>query len=715
MTHLFYMTPNQMNALISMEMSMRTIFSAKKKVSSTPESVGIGGTGDITPQAALDALGGIPLDTLDQAYGVAVLGSDLLIKPVNIPDLNANIAPTVHLPSVIETTQKVECHITNYSNQRAYALTNVIGGSASLYTYDDFIADMESTDYYNYPIDNTSESSEYDTFHKPGTIVFTASNIAGTGGFTLNGKVYSFDIVEHLPAPVSITWPTVNYVNTVDHILVESDNVYDAIYNAPTDIIFELAEDINFTLNLRTQTVFVNGYANASQFNFTDLLENKLYYVRARAKYSYGGNTNILSAWSTVISFATVAKFPLSEVQLLHNNYLQAWQEFGRYISMSDDSNYLAIAAPSEYHSGDENHGSQNGSISIFKKAVANDIPNQVYQNLYYLNNKIYSNDGANIGKVAFSDDGRYLFVVNDFVEYIKVFKSTTTPITWDNPVEVLNITPDESITNSNRFGYAFSISNTVNGFIYLVARDLNHNVSVYKFNTTTETIDSSVVLIYPTIATNLDPNFGISIKINGNGDRIIVGASLGEAVYDGDGYPITCGVACLYQRTGDTWAFAHRFDPIDVNTPQQSFGEIVSINHAGTEVIIASNYRTQLHVFREINSLWTRSAVHSVQTLSEDSNFDSVTYITISGDDTSLFLTLFDSIFGTSLVSRFTKDINNNYVKKYYLNTSSTHSQNYFGKEIAVSNNGNIVAISDYENDYNQSLSAPGAVYIFE
>ena len=309
------MTPNQMTEYLLLEMSMRTVFSAKKRVSSVPETIEIGGTSASTAQAALTALEGIASSQLDVPDGVAVLDSNELVKPENIPPLFAPIEPMVVIPSTsIEVGQKIDCVVTNYDSQREYVFGNAFSGHAILHSYDDMINQLETAEIYNVNSSVTPgvvTSSSHPNIKNPGTIVYTAPGVAGPGGFVLNGKLFSIDIVQPYMGPPVINYPLNNAVITTSTITIDATfgDYYGDIsklYDGFRRFNYELSDDINFTNIIAQDTI------DYTQINITipDLLDNKLYYIRIRNtgwRTVDGGSLVLLpwSEWSTTRSFAT--------------------------------------------------------------------------------------------------------------------------------------------------------------------------------------------------------------------------------------------------------------------------------------------------------------------------------------------------------------------------------------------------------------------------
>lgn len=594
---------------------MRTIFSAKKRVSSVPETIEIGGTSASTAQAALTALEGIASSQLDVPDGVAVLDSNELVKPENIPPLFAPIEPMVVIPSTsIEVGQKIDCVVTNYDSQREYVFGNAFSGHAILHSYDDMINQLETAEIYNVNSSVTPSvvtSSSHPNIKNPGTIVYTAPGVTGPGGFVLNGKLFSIDIVQPYMGPPTITYPLNNAVILTNTITIEAtfgDYYGDTskLYDGLLKFNYELSDDVNFTNIIEQYTI---DYYNQIHITIPNLLDNKLYYIRIRNTgwHIEGEGSLVLlpwSEWSTTRSFATDIAPLFQEIQIVTDANEIDYEEMGGAVHLSQDGTLLAVGQIGKQQSL---YSSVYGSVAIYNKQP---------DNTFVLNAELFSPTA--LGQVWFgsaltmSADKTTLFTsapngTFDFSNDGKVYAHRcTTPGDWTTAAIAYEILPPIP-TQNQRFGADLKCVKQAN---VLGVSDYLFQLHIFSFTDTDATLQTTIT---PPVLPNI--NFGSSFDFSANGQRLIVGAPLSFHSLNLSGNPIECGAVYVYDYNGTTWNLTASLfpdDPDNESIAGRLFGCQAAISYDGSEIIVCQNYGSIpykfISAFKLIDNAWVKT-----------------------------------------------------------------------------------------------------------
>lgn len=670
---------------------MRTIFSAKKKIIATPEAIDIGGTNGASLQTAMAALGGIKHEELDVANGLAILGNDSKVKPINIPPLAFDIIPTVYLPvTSTEVGTIVKCVITNYDSRRTYTVSPIGTGTAVLKTYDDLVqCVINNGGDLNFNNNVPPPGVTFNNCVAPGTILYTAPNTVEAGGFILNGVTYDIAVTPLIVAEPFITFPANNSVASHPSLSVGADAPYIALFGYAVAYKFQIAENINFTLNVGE---YVGGAltSGVSSHTFLDLIANKLYYIRAQYGYNDGAGGTIWSDWSPVISVATPSEFVLSETQLLSANppEINGWfgwsvetddtgdrivvgsngsgtntgsayvfhrngnnwtQEtklthvaeptddgFGVFVSMSGDGNYIAIGTQQDYASGT----SAGGAVYIFKRSGTSWNEEQ----------KIILSDVVNTGRsdacVSLNHDGTKLIIGSYNAPYSigqasncgAAYIFTRTNVTWSQEIKLIA----SDYANGAQFGYRVLINDAGDRVIVSAPYALDSTLSkvvgkVYVFYYNGSAWVEEAILFDDSLSNNAW--FGGYIASNVNTDTLVIGAS-----WSNENTHNNAGSVYIYSRVGNVWSQSVKLIDDISNPSSDQFGSGVAINNTGTQLTIGAAHNDNglgvlsgvAYIYKNINETWTK-----VQTL-KPSNAQPNTYFGESiccNDDSSIIM----------------------------------------------------------------------------
>lgn len=690
----------------------RTIFKAKKNISLAPEPIEVGGTGNSVIGDAVTSLGLITNEYKDAATGIATLGADLKVKPENLPTVNAT-GDTLegNFANVFPNTT-LEFQITNYDSERPYALTDVLG-QATLKTRDDLIADAVALGANrNFNDIAPPPGSSFASCKSPGTILYTAPGIAGPGGFTLNGKLFSLNVIApFIDAPIILT-PTNNDIITLPETTITFNRP--AIHGTTEEATFfeyELAEDAGFTLNVYNSGIL--SYPGTDVIlNIIGLITNKLYYLRVKA-----GNSSIWSNWSTVVSFATDIIPGLLERQILSDSdpgYAAA--RFGISVSMSGDAETIAVGVPQK----SVGLSSIYGSVFLFAKQIDNSYleiasvdPNPTAQ-------FISSQFGYH---TCLSRDKNYLLatapLMSDTLQsqggaYLYKCGTPGDPTSF----ALLESLIEETPTMYGGYGNYAAMSDTSPIFRFALSGN-NEIIDIYRLET--DIVNHEIALTAPDLALNPNSGFGRSMAFNAAGTRLVIGSNEAYVDLDGLSNPIRCGVVYIYNLVSNVWELGHTLWPADTSIDAQFFGNTVGITPDGNTIFVGDDYENPdnfIYVFNFNSgnntwdlvqtlqpSLWaTHGGILSSVSFSQDG------LTAIIGSDSESADTGSWSGAGRAYVFKYA---NSTWTQEQVLEASDKANSSEFGYVLDTNDTADKVVIGSFTKTMN-GLIQQGCAYIF-
>ena len=246
------------------------------------------------------------------------------------------------------------------------------------------------------------------------------------------------------------------------------------------------------------------------------------------------------------------------EKQLVHSGVsgqtVNSSDQFGYSVSISTDGS-LAIVGAHYSDSPDVN----SGSAYVFKRTVtAWGLEQRLVHPTpapsdYFGESVAISGDGTRVIVGAYADDSP----TDSGSAHIFRRDTTTTPISWVYEKELRHTPSMQAVNSSDNFGISVSISNDGNRVI-AGAKNTDQGGSnagsAYVFDRTTGTIDwtFNTMLVHPSPAN--DDCFGQSVAISGDGTHTIVGAFADEGTtLDGTtSLPSDAGSAQIFNLKDD-------------------------------------------------------------------------------------------------------------------------------------------------------------------
>lgn len=245
------------------------------------------------------------------------------------------------------------------------------------------------------------------------------------------------------------------------------------------------------------------------------------------------------------------------------------------------------------------------------------------------------------------------------------------------------------------------------NGDVAVVASKWSNRVVVYVRNGSTWYYRQTL-----TSAPNTPAHFGYAVAISGDGNTILIGDTLGDGATSS-----ASGVGYVYIRNGTSWILQHRFDSYPNQTTHDIFGFAVALSADGNVALITAQGQQRssnpdrgwAYFFTRTNGIW--SSGQEVTGSSSIFGTDFGWSVALSADgDTAIIgapheCSCSGSHFGATYI--FTRS-GSTWTEQQRLSVSD-FSTRYFGGSVALSADGNTVAIgtqTEFEGD--------GKVYLF-
>lgn len=580
----------------------------------TVASIAKGGTGASSPDQAVINLGGINLDKLNAADGIARL-DNLGLLPTDILSTQVTTGSTVNGPSSLTVNQVQAYTITNYSSFKVYTIT-AISGTVSV---------------------------------SGATVTYTAPATEQPGGFIINGRKINITIIGVKPATPTITFPTFNATGiTTTPTITTSAFAMTTGSDTHSASDWQVATDNAFT-NILAQSL--NDSTNKVSWTVSPAIPNNAtLYVRVRHK----GATSGYGSWSatTIFSTGTVANITTEEAVIVPSGVdavdsglfgisvsidgtgdrvaVSQLNSLGVFIFVRSGANWtleqkivpsgvgvsdrfgysicigslgtrIAIGCPQSDISG-----TNTGVVYIYRRDSTVWVQESLLQ-------PSVPQPGDFFGySVSLSTSSTRLAVGvpyrdNGGTDKGSVYVFTRSSNTWSE--EAILTASDGA--NSDYFGSCVSISGDSTRIA--VGSPINDPsgitdsgaVYVFKYNVTWS---QEIKLTASDKAIN--DNFGFSVAINNDGTRVVIGA-----YYSQPGSLYRAGSAYVYFRNGsDVWSEEAILTASDKAINDQ-FGYSVSISDDGTQVLISANNkvvssitRGKVYLFSRVSTTWSQT-----------------------------------------------------------------------------------------------------------
>ena len=212
------------------------------------------------------------------------------------------------------------------------------------------------------------------------------------------------------------------------------------------------------------------------------------------------------------------------------------------------------------------------------------------------------------------------------------------------------------------------------------------------------------------------DDQFGQSVSFSGDGTRLVVGA-----VYSDPGGTSDAGAAYVFSRSGTTWTQESKLQASD-KAASDYFGVSVSINNDGTRLVVGAHYSNPggtgdagaAYVYSRSGTIWTQeSKIQASDKITSDYFGQSVS---ISNDGTRLVVGAYLSDPGG------TGDAGAAYVysrsgtiwtQETKLQASDKAASDYFGVSVLINNDGTRLVVGAHYSDPGGTGNA-GAAYVY-
>jgi predicted porin len=444
----------------------------------------------------------------------------------------------------------------------------------------------------------------------------------------------------------------------------------------------------------------------------------------------------------------------------------------GVSVALSDDGQTLAIGAYLEDSNatgvgGDEtnNKASNSGAVYVFSRSGSTWA-----QQAYLKASNTDKNDRFGIA-VALSGDGNTLVVGADQED------SNATGIDGDganngasNAGAVYVYTRIGSVWSqqayvkasntqaSDFFGYALTLSGDGNTLAVGAYQEDSNATGIDGDDTNNGASNAGAVYMYTRIgsvwsqqayvkASNTGKNdrFGIAVALSGDGNTLVVGADQEDSNAIGiDGNQTNnktanSGAVYVFSRSGSTWA-QQAYVKASNTGKNDHFGTAVALSGNGDTLAVGANQKDSsagaAYVFARSGASWSEEAY--VQASNTEAS-DSFGYrVALSGDGKTLAVSAYQENsnatgingdqFDTSAASAgavyvFTRSAET-WSQQAYVKASNTDTNDHFGLSLALSADGNTLAVgADQEQSNatgiggdqgNNALTKSGAVYLY-
>ena len=209
--------------------------------------------------------------------------------------------------------------------------------------------------------------------------------------------------------------------------------------------------------------------------------------------------------------------------------------------------------------------------------------------------------------------------------------------------------------------------------------------------------------------------NMGQNIELSQDGNTLISGVPSEDGA--GDVYT-SSGAVYIYTRSGTTWTEQQQLrSPIIAS--QNQFGCSVSLSADGNIAVIGERQATNSVLYQGVVHVYTRSgSVWTHQQMLTDPSPTSVDFfgwsVDISGDGLTIVVGVGNEDAGASETGGAQVYVNSGgtWTHQAQLTANDAAYQDYAGKSVSISNDGNTVVMGAYQSDNGQIDS--GAAYIF-
>ena len=205
---------------------------------------------------------------------------------------------------------------------------------------------------------------------------------------------------------------------------------------------------------------------------------------------------------------------------------------------------------------------------------------------------------------------------------------------------------------------------------------------------------------------------FGMSVSISNDGDTAIVGARREDT--NGD----NAGAAYIFTRSGTSWSQQQKIQASNAGQYDE-FGQSVSISGDGNRVVVGAIYEDTdatnsggAYVFSRSGTTWSQEALIKASDAATSDHFGEAVSIDSDGDTAIVGAAYEDAGGGNAGAAYVFTRSGTSWSQQAKIQSSDIQAGDYFGQSIFISGDGNTAIIGAKSED--TSGSDAGTVYIF-
>jgi hypothetical protein len=385
---------------------------------------------------------------------------------------------------------------------------------------------------------------------------------------------------------------------------------------------------------------------------------------------------------------------------------------FGCSVALSSDGNTMAVGAYKDNNSG----GTDAGSVYVFTRSgttwmeQARVQASDALATDYFGYSVALSSDGNTMVVGAFWDDN------SGGTDAGSAYVFTRSGATWTQQAQVQAL----DALASDHFGISVALSS--DGNTMAVGANLGDSSggatnagSAYVFTRSGTTWTQQAEVQASDAA--MDDYFGVSVALSSDGNTMAVGAN-----GDGNSGGIDAGSAYVFTRSGTTWTQQARVQASDA-AMNDYFGISVALSSDGNTLAVGAYWDDNAggtnagsaYVFTRSGTTWTQQARVQASDAAASDYFGCSVALSSDGNTMAVGSYLDDNAGGTNAGSAyiFTRS-GTTWAQQARVQSTHAGGSDYFGFSISLSSDGNTLAVGAYLDD-NAGTSDAGSAFIFQ
>ena len=238
-----------------------------------------------------------------------------------------------------------------------------------------------------------------------------------------------------------------------------------------------------------------------------------------------------------------------------------------------------------------------------------------------------------------------------------------------------------------------------------------------YVFDRVGDTF-TEVGILTGTYASNSSDSFGESVAISGDGRTIVVGAEYDQYPGANSG----SGVVYVYDRVGNDFNQVGILTGSSAQNASDNFGNVVSIDDSGKVIVVGAVFADNpasldgtAYVFERVDNTFNEVGILTGSGAVRGLGYS----LDISADGSTIAVGAYDYVnsgaINDSFVYIFDRNPDGTYSEIAKLDGSYASGNSNFAYSLAISADGNTLAISDYSDSYPGISNAAGLVYVYK